>query len=405
MAKNDVDLLAPTTEQQSEAGQIFDQDKLPKLADWSAGGFAALAALLTFFGVKDGLLTRILNEAPTESLWVLVTVGAGVVLAAFALAVKATQYLKVWLVTVAVALVALVTSMLLKDFNESALPGMMLWVAVAVLVVFTLMAFFKRWTMPMAAALIVLATACTASGLYSATKISVEAKAAPESMRVRAQLTGEGHARTLEISLAGSKQRDGVVLVIGSPRLPTDTKAPKPSSAGETGAVQLWRSFFSADENRAVSEKFTVPVETGQWSRIAVLSCVNERSADQCTPKERYTFVGGRTLTPASVTGTLALKAGGKRLVAAVTASGLLNSEYVRVWVEPMGSANAVRLGTAARQTLGPDAEGAASWSDTFPRSSTPTVKAWRLRTVVCESGKPCSRAGSTVQARYRPPA
>jgi hypothetical protein len=69
--------------------EAFDLDKyvnssaLDGPSKWAAAGFTAFAAILTYLGIKGGVLDQALRYYPTESLAVFILLGAGVVLALF----------------------------------------------------------------------------------------------------------------------------------------------------------------------------------------------------------------------------------------------------------------------------------------------------------------------------------
>ena len=398
-------LLQATVDRAQADGDFFDQQKLPELAKWATGGFGALAALLTFFGVKDGLLTRILNEDATASLWALLMLGAGLVLSAFGLAIKSTTYVKVYLIALFTLLFAGFTSVFLKDFGESNWATILLGIVGIGLLLFVCVAFVAKWVVPATAGLIVIASACTAMGLYSAAKISVEARGAPETLRVRVKLAGEGRAKILQISLTGSKQADGVVVVTGSRRGLAATRGIASKQSELTSSdVQVWRSYFAADENRSVSESYEVPVQTSRWSRLTVLTCAKldkdgKEVKKDCDPRENYTFVGGRALDKPSIGGTLSVKK--NQLTATLNAAALLDGEYVRMFLRPHWSGHTGREAAKTKQALIPDSEGAISWSQEV--ASSPGVR-WTLRAAICVEGvRPCRKPRKLV-AEYRQP-
>lgn len=392
-----MDALTKTRDAAQDA--IFDQNKLPDLAKWSTGGFGALAALLTFFGVKDELLTRILSADPTAALWAMLLIGAGLVLSAFGLAVKGDAVVMVWVLAAAVTVAAGVSAVLLEDLGETRVTTILLIGSLIGLIGFIVLAEIQEWMIPVSAALVVLATACTALGLYSAAKISVTAKAAPEDMRVSAKFTGTQDPLNLEITLAGSKQEAGDVVVAATRTTPVPTAGSASAmQLGDPGAVVLWRSSFSADGNKAVAESYSVPVDSTQWAKVSVLECTGAG----CVPSEKATFAGGRAVTPASVGGSMALTSGGRVLTTSVAATGLLNSEYLRVWIRPEGSARVVKTASAVTQTLVPDEDGTIAWSTKV--GTTTGVRRWDLRAAICTQGTPCRLASAQFVARYKHP-
>src|SRR4051812_22383697 len=70
---------APPPNASGPPDQIVDASKLADLTKWMATGFAALSAIATFFGIKDGNLDAVVRENPSETLYIACLVGAGVV--------------------------------------------------------------------------------------------------------------------------------------------------------------------------------------------------------------------------------------------------------------------------------------------------------------------------------------
>lgn len=397
--------LQPAVHQDASTEDFFDTAELPKVAKWATAGFGALTGLLTFFGIKNQMLSRVLNEDRTPALWVIVMIGAGVVVSAIGLGLKGTVRAQAWMLVVAITVVLGLTMQFLdNDWNDNAWAG---WAARGTgiaLVGLALLAYGRRWLMPAAIALILLATTCTSAGLYTAAKLSITANGSNESLNVRAVLATSGDDPGLKITLKGAKQRDGQVVVYGYREPPE--KLPSSIDSGAIGkdsnAVRLWRTAFYASNSRTVNETYTLPIQGRDWAVIQVSSCVlsaDEADVDKasCTPTEQTVFTGGRALATPVPVGTLALRPGGKRITAKATATGLRTGEYLRVWLRREGSRKARAMVKTAQQTAAPDTNGAVAWAGTYTTSS--GVR-WRLIVARCTINKPCRATTGTTVAR-----
>lgn len=397
--------LRPAVHQDASTDDFFDTAELPKVAKWATAGFGALTGLLTFFGIKNQMLSRVLNEDRTPALWVIVMIGAGVVISAIGLGLKGTVRAQAWMFVVAIIVVLGLTMQFLQnDWNDTAWTGWAAWGVGIALVVLALFAFGRRWLMPAAIALILLATACTSAGLYTAAKLSITANGSAESLNVRAVLATGGDDPGLKITLKGAKQRDGQAVVYGyrEPPKKLPSLIDREAIAKDSNAVRLWRTAFYASNSRTVNETYTLPILGRDWAVIQVSSCVqsaHDEDVDKasCTPKEQTVFTGGRALATPVPVGTLALRPGGRKIAAKVTATGLRTGEYVRVWLRREGSRKARAMVKAAQQTAAPDTNGAVTWAGTY---TTRDGVRWRLIVARCTINKPCRVAAGTTVAR-----
>ncbi len=363
----------------------FDPTKLGKAAKWSSAGFVALTSVLTFLGIKDGMLTRILTDEPTASLWALILVGGGVVLSLFAVAVKDRTHLYVAWLILGILAMSVCSAALLKNINETAVTGWMLVLAFVVLTIALIWSWARGTTIALAAGLLVLAVSATSFGLYAAAKVSIATKAAPEDLRVRATLTGEIPTQTLEVTLAGSKQRDGIVAVVGY-RAERDRDPRTGRPVASAGGRHLWESYFNVDETRTVSETYAVPVNTRNWAEVSIQTCTEEKSDAEirpnCVPVERTSYLTGTALKPdVALGGSMKVSPDGKDLTATLTASNVDPGQQVAIRFRPRGKDARAKVATVLKATAFPDAAGTATWTARLPVQGV----RWALHAVVCD--------------------
>jgi hypothetical protein len=99
------------------ADSIIDVGKLEDAFKWAAGGFTAVAGLLVFFGIKEGVLDQALRLNAAATLVIFTLLGTGVVAALFAPAIVAASRIRLWAVLLALALIVGGTGFFLPDLG------------------------------------------------------------------------------------------------------------------------------------------------------------------------------------------------------------------------------------------------------------------------------------------------
>ncbi len=89
---------APADSDGSPPATIIEPSKLEDAFKWAAAGFTALAAVLTFFGIKEGTLDQALRLYPVATMCIFIFLGIGVVSALFAPAIDPNSRLRTWVV-------------------------------------------------------------------------------------------------------------------------------------------------------------------------------------------------------------------------------------------------------------------------------------------------------------------
>lgn len=377
----------------------FDPAGLGSAAKWASTGFATLTALLTFFGIKDGMLTRILAEEPTASLWALILVGAGVVLSLFGIAVRKDVYLYSAWIFGGIIVMSACSAVLLKDVDEADITDAMLVASFAVLAVGLFWSVLRAHTIALTAGILVLAVSATAHGLYAAAKIAVEARGAPENLRVTVDLTGDSPSRTLEVKLAGAKQDAGIVTVIGYRA--ERVRNPDTGQPDATVGWPLWESYFDGDDTRTVSETYHVPVDTTRWAEVGIEVCTDssdDASTDgerpSCEPTERAHYrTDGAERPGAALSGSLDRNTTGRSVTAAVMGRNIPAAQRMIIVVRAHRARGAPL--SLTRATAIPNSSGTAKWQADL------AVPARRisLHATVCSAPAPEPQARSTGEA------
>jgi hypothetical protein len=105
------------TSAQRERAAYIETKELEGASKWAAGGFSAAAALLVFFGVKEGVLDQALRLYPLPTLCVFMLLGVGVLSALFAGAIKPIVHIRLWAIIVAVAVMVGLTALYLPNLD------------------------------------------------------------------------------------------------------------------------------------------------------------------------------------------------------------------------------------------------------------------------------------------------
>jgi len=204
------------TRLQAEAPEV-NEGVSSDMLKWAAGGFTLLTGLLTFFGIKEGVLARVVHENQISAMGVLLLLGLGVLLGFAAPAMTGPKRVPVAWVLVVVTLLLWLTELLSKDMAIEFLPVplwqvklLMTGVALAAFVVLVATGLRMPWSYAFA----VVAVCSVSSGLYVAAKISIMDNGAPGTASVTATFDKAESPGLLTIKVAGSAIYTPVQLVV-----------------------------------------------------------------------------------------------------------------------------------------------------------------------------------------------
>lgn len=342
--------------------------KLPALAKWSAGGFGLLVSVLSFLGVKEGYLDRIIAESAQASVWVFAALGVGVVTSLIAAATNPKfPVFAAWIIA-AVLILAGATYLVVPDIDGDDVPTALFWSSG--FVGLTLMGYAvlrrKSWVLPLPAALLLIAVTATSLGLYSAVKISVTSKALPEDLDVGNPTIKVVHGvPQVRIHLEGSQQkyRVGMVRIAGV------------TSSG-THASNIGTARYRPDETNSVDQTLSFPLAFRTWKSITVSQCEIAKDESRCTPEITGTYSVDASLFAASVTATVRQRGGS--VEAAMVGRSIPRSHFVRFTVfRRANEANA----KVVQSEIAPSQRGVARWDATFQAEAGTT---WTLVVRVC---------------------
>jgi len=156
-----------------------DESSGSTLFTWAGGGFALLTGLLTFFGIKEGVLARVVHDNPLAAMGILLFLGLGVLLAVVAPSIKmgaGAARAPLWFLLLVIVALMLATEWLSKDFADSPWSGQFNTAKITLTVVSVAVIFLLRFTslrMPWSYAFAVLAVALVSAGLYIAAKTTI----------------------------------------------------------------------------------------------------------------------------------------------------------------------------------------------------------------------------------------
>ena len=371
--------------------ELLDSTKLADAAAWGAKGFTLLAAVLTFFGIKDGFLDRVLRADTTAAMWVFVMVGLGLLCALFAAAFTATYRLSGFWLLLAVGLLASLTLIVVPNVRKTNVPGFTGGLTLLVgcfLLAAAVAALVWKISVPLTAGVLVLGVAATAFGLYGATKIAVVSRTAPVSPQVTAALESDDAGTSVKVTVSAG-QREGsplVVVVRAMPRtMDTAASAATTSGGADSGTEELvGRAVLVSDSDGQTTGSAVFPLQADRWSTLRVGFCQLERedqpprgfrsyfgfsedppeldvdalctSADDAAFRERVLL--DLSPSPGLQVAAALTSPAADQLQAAVTASSIPEGTVLEARVARQRGAETATFATA---TLLPDAAGAAS--------------------------------------------
>jgi hypothetical protein len=352
------------------ADKLLNPEGLTKATDWAAVGFTALAAVLTFFGIKDGLLDRLLRSDPTGALWIFILVGIGVVCALFAPAVqkRATVHATPVLL-VLLALGGLTLYFLRNITGEDRREGTNVVAVAAIAFLVALLIALRDVKAPAAAALLVIGVASASMGLYGAAKLSVLSKSFATDSRITATLaTTESGERVNVTVLANQREHNELyVQVVGNSSSP----APGLPQLAIIGTARL-----AADDAGDIDASLAFPVNSPVWDTISVRAC-DRRPCLRAS--EVVQLLGGRALSSEHrVSGTLSPGATESSATATLSGSVMPPGSTMIGSIYRVGADGAETL--LAQSSMTPDTAGAATWSPVNVRGAADAVLVLRYR-------------------------
>lgn len=349
--------------------EFIDPAKVENAAKWATGGFALLGALLAFFGIKDGVLDRILRAEEDRVLVVFILIGAGVVASVLAPAFQ--KDLQIRAAGPCLIVAGLGVAAMAAGWEDA--QGVRLAVAIVgfvVLAVVTVL-LWTKWTSLVAAAL-VLGVVATSMGLYAAATLAMGSKSFDDDPRVLGTLEDSGGAEVVKV-VARSSARDGeplVVIVRGY------------ADAQDADADEIGRAILTPDGGGEVDATQTFPVTSARWAMLTVGYCPDEACAQ---PRE---------------TTWLRSRRGEAQVLAAVSSSGGVAEATVLATDVAPGAVMRVRVAKGGQQRLRllvADADGKVSWTARLGAARRGDVVV--VRYAICARGR-CG--GATEIARHR---
>jgi hypothetical protein len=366
MSSPPIPFLAPPTPEDS-AGP-FLTDKLSDLSKWAASGFALLASVLSFLGIKEGYLDRIIAESAQASVFVFTALGLGVLASLIAASTNPLwNVYAVWMIAAVLGL-AVTTYLAVPDIDGDNAPTTLAWVGLGIGVALVIYAFANReyWKLALPVALLLIAVTATSAGLYSAVKISVASKALPEDLEVGTPTVRvvNGLAQVL-VSLKGSQQtyRAGLVQVTG---VATD----------RDGSIQIGTKRYRPDETNGVEQTLPFPLAFRPWQSITVSRCEFAKGANTCAPAAEGTYAVDASLFSSSVTATMRPR--GRLVEAGTVGRSVPKSHYLRfkVW-----RSTGKEWRRVMQAEIAPSSSGVARWTSRLPATERTR---WKLQVQVC---------------------
>jgi hypothetical protein len=376
---------------EGDTASVVDDSKLPTLATWMAGAFTLLASLLTFFGIKEGLLDRILRTYPRQSLLIFCLIGLSVLAGVVAPVLRVGWRVRAVVVLFGVGILATLVGLALPDFA----PGSDRWFASVAVILSAALAgvlILLLWQamIPVIAAALAVGLASLAFGLYGAVKLSVESKANPEEPVITARISGVPTDRILDVTVTAAKLEDNEHLAVVVA-----------ASSEDRSNHEIGRARVYPDAAGSINKTIYFGIPNERLTELSVRSreCVERsctvKAADEVTylrlsgPRES-SFVGGAVAqgsNPASASLSIQAASLQRDVVLAVTLT------------ETAGTISVDR----ATSRLFADPYGAISWTMDIPVQGLPGNKL-ALIYQSCNAAGQCDGRPITVATYTYPP-
>lgn len=250
-------------------------DDANSLAKWAAGGFTLLAGILTFLGVKEGVLDRMLVTFPYAAMLVFCLVGLGVIGAMASWLLPATQPVPIRVAIAAIVLLGLVAVRVVPDLpgtvEDRLLPTAGAVAALVGAVVLWLMVCDR--TASARAMILLVATASLGIGLFGAAKIGVLSKGFTAGIEVIPTVTrSEGTATvTLNVTAGGLRYHNGLRVSLLDASDPVDEQL--------LGAV-----YLASDVGGALAQDVSFLVPSSVAEAVVRVTVCNAAPAGLVTP-------------------------------------------------------------------------------------------------------------------------
>lgn len=248
---------APAAPDTADEAKVKWVEAVDGIAKWATTGFALVAAVLAFFGIKDGAADLLIRTYPNETVAVFMFIGAAVLLGVVSPALPAGLDSKghirrdtkaAWLgVSGAIVMFAIGLWGLIRIDHGLVYLGLGVLASAAAIL---LRKKSMGWR-PFAAGLAVI---CLMSGTLMAVELSVAGKLREQALQVGASFDGDSTAMSVTVTVKGGKLEDDKVLVLISHR------APKPPVPDVVGAA---RPTTPSDATTT-----TVPAGTGGSGQV-----------------------------------------------------------------------------------------------------------------------------------------
>lgn len=346
-----------------------DSSKITGLLQWVGGGFALLAGIATFFGIKDGVLARVVRVNPSATLAILILVGIGVILALTIPALDPERKAPLWLVVLGAGVVVVATIIWSPDLPAGIAVSLPAYSGVAIgaillALVLGLMAAPTK-TITWFVALVVIAVLSLGGGLYIAAKLSVLEKMRLESAAVVATISTKEGSHDVELYAAGSEVAGPVrVRVLGV----------RPNGGAEEA---IGEQVLTPSRSGSLEAKTSIPIPGTDWLTIKVMTC-QEWNVNQRDPCQPTTLQSSFEFSPQryGLAATPLIAEDGKSITFKVEGSGFSGGQYVNIAVS--SSDKTVPFATA-RVRAG--SEGTVNWQVSATASES---KFWRAVASVC---------------------
>ena len=191
----------------------------PDLSKLLAGGFASLTSILTFFGLKDGYLDRVLVSEPYAALVVFILVAVGLIGSISAPKIGPSQKIQIWVPLLVVFMLLGSTGLVIPNVPNTAGVSPIVWIAGVVGVVLAIaigVAIVKREhaVVSVPAAVLIVAAVAQGIGLYGAVKVGVLSKNFSTAVTIDATVahTPQTPTATIEVKIEALRVSSDEVL-------------------------------------------------------------------------------------------------------------------------------------------------------------------------------------------------
>jgi hypothetical protein len=365
----------------TDTDPLFDADGLDSATTWTAAGFTALTAVLTFFGIKEGILDRLLRANQTAALWIFILIGLGLVLGLATPALKKDVRMPAFPLVLALLVLTLLTLHFLPNVEGEKKDSATNTLALGVLVFLgaaALALLFIKAHLPLVVAVLAVAVTATSMGLYGAAKLSVLSTTFTGDSRVTAALEKNDSGEQVKVGVLANRTENKIL------ELDVFGVVGDPNSSGEG---LIGRARLAPDDAGAIDASLVFPVAASQWDWISVRACDPPQCASSA---ERVGLSGGRGSGQLlGISGTLSRGAPDAGINASLVADHVPGGCTVVALVYRLPAAGEPVLAYTA--SLRPDAAGAATWTPANLPGSTGERLSLRFLVSASPGGKSCA--------------